>query len=134
MLNVAGNAEVQPVRIGETLYKSLGVVVSYKPRPLFFNLPHLTIIKMDKYLRGKEVQTVVFSDGTESKISHQLKNRIGQMYWYYVQFPCGNWREFDIRCYINESEIPSNCILTKKSLPFLSNLLSKKTWVEFTDR
>lgn len=134
MLNVAGNAEVQPVRIGETLYKSLGVVVSYKPRPLFHNLSPLIIIKMDEYSRGKEIQIVIFSDGTESKVSHQLKNRIGQMYWYYVQFPCGNWREFDIRCYINESEIPSNCILTKKSLPFLSNLLSKKTWVEFTDR
>ena len=87
---------------------------------------------MDEYSRGKEIQTVIFSDGTESKVSHQLKNRIGQMYWYYVQFSCGNWREFDIRCYINESEIPKDCILTKKSLPFLSNLLSKKTWAEFT--
>ena len=46
MLNVAGNAEVQPVRIGETLYKSLRVVVSYKPRPLFYIIVvTMTIIK-----------------------------------------------------------------------------------------
>ncbi len=85
---------------------------------------------MKEFSRGIEVEKVIFSDGTTSKISHLLKNGIGMMYWYSIQLPCGGWCEFDIRYLVDESEIPKDTILTTKSLPFLANLLSNKNWKE----
>ena len=86
---------------------------------------------MKEYSRSKETQVVVFKDGTKSKISHQLKHNIGQMYWYYVQFPCGRWVDFDIRILIEEGDIPNDTILSKKSLTFLESLLKQLSWDDF---
>lgn len=86
---------------------------------------------MKAFTRSVEFQKVVFSDGTKSEVRHQLKNGISQMYWYYVKSPCGGWCDFDIRGLVDEKEIPKDCILTEKSLPFLSELLSKKSWEDF---
>jgi hypothetical protein len=85
--------------------------------------------KIKEFSRCKTIKPVIFSDGTKSSISHQLKYGIGQMYWYYIQFPCGGWRDFDIRSYTDH--IPDDCILTEKSLDFVSSVISKKSWQGF---
>jgi hypothetical protein len=88
--------------------------------------------KMKEFTRLKAFKPIVFSCGTKSKISHQCKYGIGQMYWYYVQFPCGQWRNFDIRNYTDD--IPDDCILTEKSLEFVNDIISKKSWAEFQNK
>ncbi len=50
-----------------------------------------------EFIRGAESHPVMLADGTSAQVAHQLKRGIGQCFWYYLQWPCGGWREFDIR-------------------------------------
>lgn len=36
-------------------------------------------------------------NGQQTKLALCLKDGYAMAYWYWIQFPCGGWREFDLR-------------------------------------
>ena len=58
------------------------------------------------FTRGANIHPTVLADGTSTKVAHQLKGRIEQSYWFYLQWPCGGWREFNVRSLFPEAEEP----------------------------
>lgn len=84
---------------------------------------------MKEFSRSSEKISATFSDGTKTEIRHCLKYGIGLMFWYWVQLPCKGWLQFDVRSL--QEEIPKDCILTDKSLPFVADLVKTKDWQYF---
>lgn len=80
---------------------------------------------MREHSVGIESVEVELLDGFKTKISHCLKNGIGQMYWYTIQMQCKGWMQFDIRSFTEN--VPADCILTPKSLPFVADFVKQHT-------
>ena len=57
-----------------------------------------------EFTRGSNSHPVTLADGTSGQVAHQLKGRIESSYWFYLQWPCGGWREFDVRSLYTEAE------------------------------
>lgn len=34
---------------------------------------------------------------TPTQLAYVIKDDHRQIFWYFIQFPCGGWREFDVR-------------------------------------
>ncbi|MGI4870498.1 MAG: hypothetical protein ACRYFX_04885 [Janthinobacterium lividum] len=50
-----------------------------------------------EFTRSANSHPVTLADGTKVQLAHQLKRGIAASFWYYLQWPCGGWREFDVR-------------------------------------
>ncbi|WP_428663449.1 hypothetical protein [Runella sp.] len=84
---------------------------------------------MSEFSRGYQRIEASFANGTKTEVRHCLKYGVGMMYWYFIQLPCKGWVHFDIRSL--QEEIPKDCILTDKSLPFVADLFKTKDWQYF---
>lgn len=50
-----------------------------------------------EFTRSGNTHPVTLADGTKAQLAHQLKRGMESSFWYYLQWPCGGWREFDVR-------------------------------------
>lgn len=46
-------------------------------------------------------------NGQKTKLALSLKDGCAMVYWYWIQLPCGGWREFDVR---QVCDVPGNWI------------------------
>ena len=56
------------------------------------------------YLRSARTHAVSLACGFQSLIAPQTKNRIEATFWFYIRWPCGGWRTFDVRALFPEDE------------------------------
>lgn len=59
---------------------------------------------LPEFARSSTSHPITLADGTKTHVAHQLKRGIEQCFWYYLQWPCGGWREFDVRCLYPEAQ------------------------------
>lgn len=80
--------------------------------------------------RGSLAKEVEFLCGYKSEIRHSIDEEgIALVFWYFIQYPCNGWVEFDLRCL---ADIPISSLFgLNESLSNTEEIISEYTFADF---